>query len=132
MNVRWDAVVDRAATAVDHPYIRPLPLRAANPRRTENIRIRVQLFGALASLSAERTIKLDLPSPVTIARVLTALKERLGEVFLARVINRVGAKHSYCRLFVDGYPVENLQTLLHATANPTEIEIILLITPEGG
>lgn len=132
MNVRWDAVVDRAASAVDYYKIPPLPPRAENSRPTGNIQMHLQLFGALASLSAERSIKLELPPPATVADVLAALKERLGEVFLTRVLDETGAKHRYCRLFVDGYPVEDMQTLIDATAHPIEIEIILLILPEGG
>ena len=131
MNVRWDAVVDRAAT-VDYYKIPPLLPRAENSQSAGNIRIHLQLFGALASLGAERSINLELPPPATIADVLDALKERFGELFFARVLDKAGAKHRYCRLFVDGYPIEDLQTLLGATANPIEIEIILLIAPEGG
>ena len=33
---------------------------------------------------------------------------------------------------VGGYPIENLQTALGATPDPREIDIILLIAPEGG
>jgi len=132
MNVRWDAVVDRAASAVDYYKIPPLSPRAENPQPVGNIQIHLQLFGALASLSVERSLKLELPAPATIADMLAALKERLGESFLARVLDNAGAKHRYCRLFVDGYPVEDLQTLIDVTAHPIEIEIILLIAPEGG
>jgi len=132
MNVRWDAVVDRAASAVDYYKIPPLLPRAENSQPAGNIQIHLQLFGALAPLAMERSIKLELPPPATIADVLAALKVRFGELFLARVQDKAGAKHRYCRLFVDGYPIEDLQTLLGATANPIEIEIILIIAPEGG
>lgn len=132
MNVRWDAVVDRAATAVDYYKIPPLSPRAEKSQPVGAIQIHLQLFGALASLSVERSIKLELPSPATIADVLTVLKEYLGESFLTRVLDKTGAKHRYCRLFVDGYPIEDLRTLLDAAVNPIEIEIILLIAPEGG
>jgi len=132
MTVRWDAVVDRAVTTVDYYKIPPLLPRAENSQRAGNIQIHLQFFGALASLSVEQSIKLELPPPATIADVLNTLKERLGESFLARVQDKAGTKHRYCRLFVDGYPIEDLQTLIGATSNPIEIEIILLILPEGG
>jgi hypothetical protein len=132
MNVRWDVVVDRAASAVDYYKIPPPLPRAENYRPAGNIQIHLQWFGALASLSVERSLKLELPPPATIADVLAALKGRLGELFLARVLDKTGAKHRYCRLFVDGYPIEDLRTMIDAAANPIEIEIILLIAPEGG
>ena len=131
MNVRWDAVVDRAATAVDFKIPLRLP-RAENPQPAGNIQIHLHLFGTLASFGVERSIKLELPPPATIADVLATLKERLGELFLARVLDKAGAKHRYCRLFVDGYPIEDLQTLIDVMASPVEVEIILLIAPEGG
>jgi hypothetical protein len=63
---------------------------------------------------------------------VTLLGERLGEGFLAQVLNENGAKRRHCRLFVGGYPIESLQTALGATPDPREIDIILLIAPEGG
>jgi len=92
----------------------------------------VQLFGALASLSAERRVRLALPSGATVADMLAALGERLGQPLVAHVLDHAGRKHRHCRLFVDGYPVEDVHARLDAKAEPTQIEIILLIAPEGG
>jgi hypothetical protein len=58
--------------------------------------------------------------------------ERLGEGFLAQVTDANGAKRRHCRLFVGGYPVEDLRTSLGAMPDPRDIDIILLIAPEGG
>ena len=129
MNVRWDAVVDRAAVAT----------RETSPRRelatgpcADRIEVHARLFGALASTSDERSFRLQLPPTATVADVLTLLGERLGEGFLAQVLNESGGKRRCCRLFVGGYAVEDLTTALGAIPDPSEIDIILLIAPEGG
>jgi hypothetical protein len=129
MGIRWDAVVDPAA--VGRHQSRPLPQTVID-RRSGRIGVRVRLFGALAALSAERSLRLELPAATTIAGVLAALGERLGEAFLAQLLDERGAMRRYCRLFVGGYPVEDVGMPLDATADPTEIDIILLIAPEGG
>jgi len=129
MSVRWDTVVDRAAVEFDKtPSSLP---RCASVGRTG--RVHVQLFGALAATGTERSIRLDLPVTTTVAGVLAALARRIGEPFLARVLDETGKKHRYCRLFVDGNPVEDIQTpLLDMTAESIQIEIILLMALEGG
>ena len=130
MGIRWDAVVDPAAAGT---------VRAPPP--TSNIvidefsgcvQVHVQLFGALASICAERSLRLEVPVNATIGNVLAILGERLGETFRSNVLDERGAKRRHCRLFVGGYAVEDLPTQLSATTDPTEIDIILLIAPEGG
>ncbi len=128
MNVRWDAVVDRAA---EEPGEAP-PSQAPADRGARNIEVHVRLFGSLASQSTERSFRLELPSTATVADALGVVGERLGEGFLAQVLDESGAKRRHCRLFVGGYPIESLRTALRATPNPSEIDIILLIAPEGG
>jgi len=96
------------------------------------VQVHVQLFGALASVCAERSLRLELPVNATIANVLAILGQRLGETFRSNVLDERGAMRRYCRLFVDGYSVEDLTAPLSATTDPTEIDIILLIAPEGG
>ncbi len=130
MNVRWDAVVDpvtveryKAPPRLRQPVIDP---------NADSIRVRVQLFGALAALSSQQSVELALPAGATVADAIAMLGDRLGETFPTHVIDARGAKRRHCRLFVAGYPVEDLQTPLHPTIELTEIDIILLIAPEGG
>ncbi len=130
MNVRWDAVVDRAAPEARETPARP-PKRVLE-QGSGRIEVHVRLFGMLASQSAERSFRLALPAAATVADVLAAAGERLGEGFLAQVLDERGAKRRHCRLFVGGYPMEDLRTALGATPDPSEIDIILLIAPEGG
>jgi hypothetical protein len=133
MNVRWDAVV------ISHPESASAALAAvqSSPQLVARqcpdcIQVQVHLFGVLSSLSVNRLIELSLPLSATIADVLAVLRQRLGEGFLPQVLDRAGKKHRHCRLFVDGYVVEDVNTRLAAKAEPTQIEIILLIAPEGG
>jgi len=130
MSVRWDAVVDRAT--VERHKVSPLLRQCVIDRNADSSRVRVQLFGALAALSRRQSVELVLPAGVTVADVIAILGDQLGETFSTHVIDVNGAKHRHCRLFVAGYPVEDLQTPLYPATELTEIDIILLIAPEGG
>jgi hypothetical protein len=132
MNIRWDAVIDCQARAAGRSENPPPVLHAPDTLRAGNIQARVELYGVLASLSAARTIQLTLPATATIADMLTTLGESLGDGFLAHVLGPTGAKHRHCRLFVNGYPIEDMTLAIEAAAEPTQIEIILLVAPEGG
>ncbi len=130
MSVRWDAVVDRKA--VDTRETAAHPPKRAIERGGERTEVHVRLFGMLASQSAERSFRLVLPAGATIADVLSLAAERLGDGFRAQVLDENGAKRRHCRLFIGGYPAEDLRTVIGATPDPSEIDIILLIAPEGG
>jgi len=129
MNVRWDAVVDRARFDVAEAPPARLTTKTTQPGRAQ---VRVRLFGALAAVCSQRCVTFELAGAATLADVLAALGERLGEPFRVRVLDEAGIKRRYCRLFVDGVPVDDLQTVLDSSSQPTEIEMILLIAPEGG
>ena len=129
MSVRWDAVVDLTRTGISKPP--PSPRRASD-ENIGDIQVQVRLFGALISAGAERSIALELPAKSTIADVIAPLCERLGEQFETGVLDETGRKRRSCRLFVDGVPFENLQAPLCTSSQPTQIEIILLVAPEGG
>ncbi len=131
MNIRWDAVVDPAAVASPSALL-PMPTPPVIDRNSDGVRVRVRFFGALAALSSQQSIELVVPVGAPVADVITVLGEQLGETFSAHVIDGAGAKRRYCRLFVAGYPVEDLQTPLYPADELTEIDIILLIAPEGG
>jgi hypothetical protein len=97
-NVRWDEVVDSA-------FGQSSVVPAVQARRDQHgsacdLRVHVQLFGALASITTERMLSFVVPKPATVGTVVAALGERLGDAFLARVVDETGAKHRYCRLFV--------------------------------
>lgn len=127
-NVRWDEVVDS-------PFVQSSTVPAVQSRRDQHasasdLRVDVRLFGALASITTERMLSLVVPKPATVGTVVAALGERLGDAFLARVVDETGGKHRYCRLFVGGVPIEDLRTPINADS--IEIEMILLVAIEGG
>jgi hypothetical protein len=128
--IRWDAVIAPRTASIESA--RPPATCTVVSRSAGLIQVHVQLFGALSALSAERSIRLNLPTHSTIADALMAVEQRLGGAFRAQVLDETGAKQRHCRLFVGGYAVEDLQSQLDGATDPTEIEIILLIAPEGG
>ncbi len=130
MHVRWDAVVDRSL--VETSNARLAVQRVARAEPAGNIPVHVQLFGSLASIGTKRSFDFDMPGGAVVRDVLTMLGRGVGEEFLARVLDKSGSKHHYCRLFVDGVAVEDLESPLGTAADPTQIEIILLTGLEGG
>jgi hypothetical protein len=125
--VRWDTVIAPRTAGIENAS--PPTTRAGS---TGSIQVHVRLFGSLAALSAERSMRIDLSTCSTIADALKAVEQRLGASFRMQVLDETGAKRRHCRLFVGGYAVEDLHTQLDGAADPTEIDIILLIAPEGG
>lgn len=127
-NVRWDDVVD--STLIQSLVTPAVLQRQDEDGRSSDVRVHVQLFGALASVTTERTLDIVVPKPTTIGAIVAALGERLGEVFLARVLDKAGMKQRYCRLFVAGMQFEDLRTPIDTDS--IEIEMILLVAIEGG
>lgn len=92
----------------------------------------VWLFGVLSRLDPERPVVLHLPDGFTAGDVVTRLGERYGAKFLGHVLSAPGEKFSHCRIFVNGSPVEDLDTPIEANGSAADIEMILLIAAEGG
>ena len=128
MNIRWDEVVD--CTLVQCSLTPAVQRQRDEDGPATDVRVHVQLFGALASIATEQTLNLVVPKPATVGDIVTALGERLGDAFLARVVDETGVKHRYCRLFVAGVPIEDLRTPIDTDS--IELEMILLIATEGG
>jgi hypothetical protein len=127
--VRWDSVVvPRKAVAGAPPRV----AATAVGRSSGSIHVHVQLFGTLAALGAERSIRVELPACTRISEVLARVEQRLGAPLLVHLLDERGGKRRHCRLFVDGYPVEDVHDPLDGRSGWTEIDIILLIAPEGG
>jgi len=94
-------------------------------------RVHVSLFGALAMHYRERPLRVDVPAGATVAEVVDVLGRRLGSGFLDGVLERTGEKFRYCRIFVDGLPVELDSRLPGGSAAPN-VEFIVLTAFEGG
>ena len=99
---------------------------------TDGVAVRVWLFGALSALAAERPMVLRLAAGFTAGDVIARLGDRLGDEFISRVLSAPGEKFSHCRVFVDGYAVERLDAPIPTGGATAEVELILMIAPEGG
>lgn len=104
---------------------------AATLPKEEAFTVHVWLFGALSALTPERPLVLRLTERFTAGDVIERLGDRLGDEFTSRVLFSSDEKFSHCRIFVDGFAVENLDEPL-ATGEIVSIEFILMIAPEGG
>lgn len=131
MKVRWDAVVDRSRFWTETAR----PAAASSPSTeeiTEQVTVKVWLYGSLARMLEKRPLELQLPQGFSLGDVLAELSRRYGEEFSDRVLGADGRKFSHCRVFVDGLRIEDLGTPVHAGASPATVEIILLAAIEGG
>ncbi len=129
MQVRWDAVVDRSLWDIDTASP---PLRESERAAAKELRAHVRLFGSLDPNGRNRSFDLTLPQPAFLQDVFRLLAQELGEEFLPRVLDPLGRKHSYCRLFVDGVAVDDANAPLPTSAETAQIEIVLLMGMEGG
>ena len=131
MSVRWDAVVDKSRQWSGAP--RPAPASGSSEREgAAPIRVKVWLYGMLASVSAERPLELRLGNSFSVADVLAELGRRYGQEFSDRVIGADGRKLSHCRVFVDGLPADDTEVPVHAGPSPALVEMVLLNAIEGG
>lgn len=105
---------------------------ACPPAEAGGVAVRVWLFGALSALAPARPVVLGLAAGFTPGDVIAALGQRCGPEFLDRVLRAPGEKFSHCRLFVNGLAIEDLGQPVEAGGATAEIEMILLIAPEGG
>lgn len=129
MQIRWDAVVDRSLSLVDHA---PSPTKRMEGRSAGGVRVQVRLFGALASIGGRRSFEFVMAEPAVLRDVLLELTRELGDAFRARVLEAGGAKLRYCRVFVDGVAFEDLDAPLTTGADAAQVEMLLLTGLEGG
>ena len=83
-------------------------------------------------LSPERPLVFEVEPGFTASDVIHQIGDRLGEGFISRVLAAPGEKFSHCRIFADGFAVEQLDAPIANAGETAEIEFILLIAPEGG
>lgn len=129
MTTRWDEVVRRDGPVATTPSPARRPGHVDAP---STVAVRAWLYGALAGPALERPISLMLPSEFTLGDFFRALRERCGDGFMERILDAEGNKYDSCRVFVDGNPVDDLDSLAHAGADPANVEVILVMGIEGG
>ena len=94
--------------------------------------VNVRLFGMLGILAKERSVALHMAERATLGDVLAELGKRFGREFMDRILRVPGEMHSYCRVFVNDMPVDDLGTELEANGSVAEVGMILLMASEGG
>ncbi len=130
--VRWDAVVDcRPAAQALEPVIPRQPAAAAQCGG-DSVAVKVWLYGTLADEKLPRPLELQLAAAATVASIIPELGLRLGEDFLAKVLDRDGRKFNQCLVFVDGVKLDALDVPLRRDRAAVEMEMILLTVTEGG
>jgi hypothetical protein len=77
-------------------------------------------------------VVLHFPTGFSARNAIEAMAARCGPALLDQVLDAEGSLLRYCRVFVNGLPVEDLDTALAADGPAVEIEMILLMGYEGG
>ena len=126
MKVRWDAVVDRGPSRAQPQAARPVS------ERRDPVVLHVWPFGALSARLADRPVVLDLHDGFTLREAFAALARRCGAASLEGVLTQSGEKTRHCRVFVEGEPIDAMDTPVRCARSPACMEMILLIAAEGG
>lgn len=98
----------------------------------DGVPVIVRLFGILAVLTHERVIQFNLPKGSTVGHIVEELGKRFGADFLSRILRVPGELQSYCSLFVNGEPADDLKAQIGADGAPAEVVVILFMASEGG
>jgi len=131
MNVRWDSVVVNSRFWAEPPS--PAAARPPSCKEgTEQISVKVWLFGGLASSLDERPVEVKVLERFSVSDVIAELGRRYGDEFLDRVVGPDGRKFKHCRVFVDGFPADNVDAQVHTGSSPALVEMILVTAIEGG
>ena len=93
--------------------------------------VTVRLFGILKLLMRERLVELNLPEGATVGDVLRELGKRFGGDCLARIWRAPAQRGSGCALFVNGEPVDDIDTEVAASGATAEVAVTLFMAAEG-
>jgi hypothetical protein len=104
----------------------------SNGSARDGVPVTVTLFGMLSVLAHQRLVQFYLPRGSTLADVIDELGRRFGGDFLGRILRVPGEFQSYCSLFVNGEPVEDLGMEIKPSGATAQIGVILFMASEGG
>jgi hypothetical protein len=110
----------------------PSTISAAEAAHPPCTNIKVWLFGGLAVLIDERPAVVEMSGTFTANDIIAELARRCGSEFLDIVMEKPGVMSKNCRLFLDGFAVEDIHLPLQTQGNRGEWEMILLAADEGG
>ncbi len=127
MGVRWDAVVEPTRAQPVQALPQPSGSDAA-----DGVRAQVRLFGGLAAMNPQRSLLIELAAGATMGDVLTALSAELVPAAMGLIVDDSGAKRRSCRIFLNGGAADDMHLPLQAEGDPAQVDIILLVSPEGG
>jgi len=94
--------------------------------------VNVRLFGMLGILAKQRSVAFHMAEGATLGDVVAELGKRFGREFIDRILRVPGEMHSYCQVFVNDAPVDDLKRELEAKGSAAEVGMILLMASEGG
>lgn len=94
--------------------------------------LKVWLFGNLAPVANCRNFIVPLEAPTTLRAFLDEMAERFGPAFRERVMQENGELYSYCRIFLNGFPVSDLDDSIDPKNGVANLELIVLSSLEGG
>ncbi len=109
-----------------------LPDDGARDGKNQEISVRVRLFGRLAGFADDGAVEVRIASGGGVRAVVAALGACCGPDFSAIVERTPGELARFCRVFVNGMQVDDLDTPLAADGKIAECEMILLLASEGG
>ena len=94
--------------------------------------VHVWLFGGLSKFAAERPLVLDMPGGFCAHDVIAEMAKRCGPDFLDTVLRKPGQITSCCKIFLDGWPVDDIHRPLNINRDTCEWEMIVLSGEPGG
>tara|TARA_B100001964_G_C14229108_1_gene599139 strand:+ start:1079 stop:1528 length:450 start_codon:yes stop_codon:yes gene_type:complete len=98
----------------------------------DDIEIRISLFGILAMQIPERPMVLTMPRATTVSHIITNLEKKYLHSIPEMAAEDPAGLSPYCRVFIDGYPLEDFDHPLDNGKPAIELEMILLLAYEGG
>ncbi|NQV56719.1 MAG: hypothetical protein HQ503_12740 [Rhodospirillales bacterium] len=113
-----------AASNGDHPASPALDTAAVN--------VSVRLFGILSAIVPENPIHMTMTQPVAIGDVIARVQAVAGPAFFANRSRTFAAASPSCRVFADGFPIEDVEAILEPKDGSIDLEIILVLAYEGG
>jgi len=106
---------------------------AKNPENDQSeIEIRISLFGVLSMHIPERPLVLTKPRSTTVSQIITHLEDKYLQSVPEMAAQDPAGLSPYCRVFIDGYPLEEFDQPLDNGKPMIELEMILLLAYEGG
>ncbi len=101
-------------------------------RSVGDIAVRVWLFGILATLIDQRPVVFNMETGFSATDVIDELARSCGAGCSDEIARQLAEIVERGRIFVDGYPVEDMGAPLDVKRPSAEVEIILLVAYEGG